>query len=104
MVRMSRVTLLTGLSALALTAAPAFAQDTPDNDNDGSTDVSATREAQAGNDETIVITGTRRTDRTVADSPVPVDVIGSDQIVNSGQTETAKILNQLVPSFNFPQP
>ncbi|HYJ81883.1 MAG TPA: TonB-dependent receptor [Allosphingosinicella sp.] len=98
MVRMSRVTLLTGLSTLALTAAPAFAQEDP------VVGTESTAEAPAGNDETIVITGTRRTDRTVADSPVPVDVIGSDQIVNSGQTETAKILNQLVPSFNFPQP
>src|SRR6185295_15943941 len=48
--------------------------------------------------------GTRRTDRTLADSPVPVDVIGADAIANSGQTETNKILNSLVPSFNFPQP
>src|SRR6185295_4595259 len=48
--------------------------------------------------------GTRRTDRTLADSPVPVDVIGADAIANSGQTETNKILNELVPSFNFPQP
>ncbi len=55
-------------------------------------------------ESTIVVTGTRRADRTVADSPVPVDVIGSEAISNSGQTETSKILNQLVPSFNFPQP
>jgi iron complex outermembrane recepter protein len=95
MVRMTRVALLTSLSLLALTASPAFAQDE-------AADPAA--EAPAGNDETIVITGTRRTDRTVADSPVPVDVIGAEQIANTGQTETAKILNQLVPSFNFPQP
>jgi len=98
MVRMTRVALLTTLSSLALAAGPAFAQDP------GVEAQADTAEAPAGNDETIVITGTRRTDRTVADSPVPVDVIGSDQIVNSGQTETNKILNQLVPSFNFPQP
>jgi len=99
MVRMTRVALLTTLSSLALTASPALAQD-----EDPVAGTEATAEAPAGNDETIVITGTRRTDRTVADSPVPVDVIGSDQILNSGQTETNKILNQLVPSFNFPQP
>lgn len=52
----------------------------------------------------IIVTGTRRTDRTVADSPVPVDVIGGDELLNSGTTETNKLLNQLVPSFNFPQP
>jgi iron complex outermembrane receptor protein len=99
MVRTTRFALLTTLSSLALAASPAFAQDPAE----PAADVD-TAEAPAGNDETIVITGTRRTDRTVADSPVPVDVIGSDQIVNSGQTETNKILNQLVPSFNFPQP
>ncbi|MEA3065013.1 MAG: iron complex outerrane recepter protein, partial [Sphingomonadales bacterium] len=96
MVRMTRVALLTSLSSLAFAASPAFAQADPATPN--------TAEPTAGNDETIVITGTRRTDRTVADSPVPVDVIGADQIENTGQTETAKILNQLVPSFNFPQP
>ena len=56
------------------------------------------------NEKTIIVTGTRRADRTVANSPVPVDVIGAEAIANSGQTETNRILNQLVPSFNFPQP
>jgi iron complex outermembrane recepter protein len=72
-------------------AAPAYAQD----------------EAQAEADApgaTIIVTGTRRTDRTVADSPVPVDVLTSEDLLNSGSTETNKLLNQLVPSFNFPQP
>ena len=35
---------------------------------------------------------------------MPIDVIGSEALTNTGQTETNKILNQLVPSFNFPQP
>ncbi|HYD38988.1 MAG TPA: TonB-dependent receptor [Allosphingosinicella sp.] len=97
MVRTTRVALLTTLSSLALTASPALAQDEAQPDP-------VAAEPTGGNDETNVITGPRRTDRTVADSPVPVDVIGSEQILNSGQTETNKILNQLVPSFNFPQP
>jgi iron complex outermembrane receptor protein len=104
MVRTSRVALLTTLSALALNAAPAFAQDTAAEAAAAQDEAVAEADAQPAPDSTIVITGTRRTDRTVADSPVPVDVIGSDAIVNSGQTETNKILNQLVPSFNFPQP
>ncbi|HYE27401.1 MAG TPA: TonB-dependent receptor [Allosphingosinicella sp.] len=99
MLRTTRLALLTSLSSLAVAATPAFAQEEDPTQPSGST---AT--APAGNDETIVITGTRRTDRTVADSPVPVDVIGAEAITNSGQTETNKILNQLVPSFNFPQP
>ena len=64
----------------------------------------ATVDAEASEQSEIIVTGTRRTDRTVADSPVPIDVIGTDAMTNSGQTETNKILNQLVPSFNFPQP
>ncbi|MHA6722366.1 TonB-dependent receptor plug domain-containing protein [Sphingomonas sp. RS2018] len=55
-------------------------------------------------ENTIVVTGTRAANRTVADSAVPIDVISSEQLSNSGLGETSKILNTLVPSFNFPQP
>jgi iron complex outermembrane receptor protein len=54
--------------------------------------------------ETIIVTGTRAANRTVSDSAVPIDVISSEQLITSGLGETNKILNQLVPSFNFPQP
>ncbi|MCS6986265.1 MAG: TonB-dependent receptor [Sphingomonadaceae bacterium] len=62
--------------------------------------------AQASGEEerTIIVTGTRRTDRTVLDSPVPIDVLGSEQLQVRGLTETARALRDLVPSFNFPQP
>lgn len=60
--------------------------------------------ADAGDDPIIIVTGTRRTDRTVADSPVPIDVIGADALQTSGTTEVNRLLNNLVPSFNFPQP
>ena len=62
----------------------------------------AAEEATAG--EQIVVTGTRRTGRTVAESPVPVDVISAEQLQQSGLTETARLLRDLVPSLNFPQP
>lgn len=91
---LSHATLMATISALALTAAPAFAQQAGQ----------PAEAASADEGSTIIVTGTRRTDRTVADSPVPVDVISTDAIANSGQTETNKILNTLVPSFNFPQP
>src|SRR3954469_11140507 len=108
MTSLTRAALLTSLSTLALAAAaPAAAQSGPP--------PGPTAESQAGNPNAeanqgidnqaaIVVTGTRRTDRTVADSPVPVDVIGSEAITNTGQTETNRILNALVPSFNFPTP
>lgn len=52
----------------------------------------------------IVVIGSRRTDRTVADSPIPIDVIDSESLQNSGAVELNRLLNNLVPSFNFPQP
>ena len=54
--------------------------------------------------DTVIVTGTRRADRTVADSPVPIDVLGAQTLENQGFTETNRVLNTLVPSFNFPQP
>lgn len=94
------------ISALAVTvsstalfvaaANPAFAQ------QDTSAQAAEAEEATGVN--AIIVTGTRRTDRTVADSTVPVDVISGEALLNSGTTETNKLLNQLVPSFNFPQP
>ncbi|WP_373488404.1 TonB-dependent receptor plug domain-containing protein, partial [Blastomonas sp.] len=54
--------------------------------------------------EQIIVTGTRRTDRTIADSTAPIDVITSQELQNSGATETSRLLNNIVPSFNFPQP
>jgi iron complex outermembrane recepter protein len=54
--------------------------------------------------EEVIVTGTRRDGRTVAESPVPIDVIGADSLQNVGSTDTNKALSVLVPSFNFPQP
>ena len=54
--------------------------------------------------DTVIVTGTRRDDRTIADSPVPIDVLGGPTLANQGFTETNRVLNTLVPSFNFPQP
>jgi iron complex outermembrane recepter protein len=92
MIISSRAILLASLSFTAFNT-PTFAQTTE-----------IANEEVAAPEDAIIVTGTRRTDRTVADSPVPVDVIGADAIATSGQTETNKILNNLVPSFNFPQP
>ncbi|TCJ39832.1 TonB-dependent siderophore receptor [Parafrankia sp. BMG5.11] len=91
--------LLASASALivASVALPVAAQDVPN-------ETAASAAGEATPQEQIIVTGTRRTDRTVADSPVPIDVIGGDQLTDNGYTDTNRILNQLVPSFNFPQP
>lgn len=52
----------------------------------------------------IVVTGVRGQERTVLDSPVPVDVFSSEQITQSGTTgEVAQALQNITPSFNFPR-
>lgn len=54
--------------------------------------------------EEVVVIGSRRKGRSVADSAVPIDVIGGEALLSSGLTETSQLLNRLVPSFNFPLP
>ncbi len=51
-----------------------------------------------------VILGTRAHDRTVLNSPVPVDVLTPTEIRQTGQVETSQIIQALAPSFNFPRP
>jgi iron complex outermembrane receptor protein len=81
--------------AASISAVPALAQDGGP---------AAVAEGEAAPQDQIVVIGSRRQDRTVADSTVPVDVIGGEALKNSGYTDTNRVLNQLVPSFNFPQP
>ena len=57
--------------------------------------------AQAYELEKLVVLGSRFQERSVSDSPVPVDVITEEEIVATGQTEVGRIIQELVPSFNF---
>lgn len=52
----------------------------------------------------IVVTGTRRPDRTAVEAPVPVDVLSAEDLQNTGLTETSQVIQMLAPSFNFPRP
>ena len=51
--------------------------------------------------ERIISIGTRISNRTVADSPAPIDIISSEAIHNSGATSTPDMLRKLAPSFNM---
>src|SRR5579872_4529237 len=51
----------------------------------------------------IVITGTRRTDRTVTNSPSPIDVISSTEIKNQPTANLLDTVKNVVPSFFVPQ-
>jgi len=51
----------------------------------------------------VVVLGTRTNDRTVINSPVPIDVISAKDIEQTGFTQTTDLLKTLIPSYNAPQ-
>lgn len=54
--------------------------------------------------DNIIVTGTRVSDRTVAESQSPIDIITSDALQATGTTELATALARALPSLNFPRP
>ena len=80
----------------ALAAAPAFAQDAPVDAPAGKT--------QANTLDTIIVTGTRVSDRTVAESQSPIDILTPEALQATGTTELATALARALPSLNFPRP
>ncbi|MGV8944705.1 TonB-dependent receptor plug domain-containing protein [Thermomonas sp.] len=63
---------------------------------------------QAGKDartlDTLIVTGTHVTDRTVAQSQSPIDIITPEALEATGTTELATALARALPSLNFPRP
>ncbi len=59
--------------------------------------------AVSGQIEEIVVVGSRRRDRSAADSPVPVDVIGGDEFRAHGDSDMDSLLAATVPSYNVAQ-
>jgi iron complex outermembrane receptor protein len=52
---------------------------------------------------TVIVTGVRGSKpRTVADSPVPIDVIGPEQLQATGRTGLKEILGNIIPSLTMP--
>jgi iron complex outermembrane recepter protein len=88
----SKSWLACGTAAAALLAVqPAFAQDS------GDTTTAADEE------KSIVVIGSRRTDRSDTDSSSPVDVIGSEELQGQPQANLLDVVRNLVPSFYVPQ-
>ncbi|QLF94699.1 TonB-dependent receptor [Pseudomonas sp. ABC1] len=50
---------------------------------------------------TVISTGLRGQQRTVADSPAPIDIINSEQLLKTGRAELSEAISKLLPSFNF---
>ncbi len=57
----------------------------------------------ATNLEAVAVIGTRAQERTVVNSPVPVDVFTAVDLKATGRTETAQMIQALAPSVNFPR-
>ena len=51
--------------------------------------------------ESVVVVGTRSIGRRALQAPVPIEVVERKQLSLTGQSETGRILQMLVPSFNF---
>src|SRR3954463_1545539 len=79
----SSLLLGTSFLAFAALAAPALAQ----------------QMAQADT-EAVIVTGTRVTGMTAADSAAPITVIGSDALTKAGQPKLIQALAQITPSFS----
>ncbi len=51
--------------------------------------------------DSVVVVGTRSIGRRALQAPVPIDVVEREQLSLTGQSETGRIIQMLVPSFNF---
>jgi iron complex outermembrane receptor protein len=79
-----RSALLCGAAAMTA-ATPAFAQDA------GSPEVDA---------PAIIVTGTRQSDRSAADTVAPVDIVSGAELTNQADNDIGNLLRVSVPSFN----
>jgi len=79
------------LASLAIPASPLLAEDDP---------LDSAAQAATDQGQAIVVTGTRRTDRTVLESSAPVDVFSADDFKAQPAPQLQTILQTLVPSFN----
>ncbi|AEG49321.1 TonB-dependent receptor plug [Sphingobium chlorophenolicum L-1] len=56
--------------------------------------------ASAADGAAIIVTGTRRTDRTVAESSTPIDVYSGQELQKQGTADMNQVIQNLVPSFS----
>lgn len=66
----------------------------------GPTDAQAANASAADPQGEIIVTGTRRNDLRAAQSPTPIDIITSAQLLNKGTSDVNDLLREQVPSFN----
>ncbi len=54
--------------------------------------------------DSVIVTGTRVQDRTVAESLAPIDILTGEALQATGTIELATALSRTLPSLNFPRP
>ena len=91
------IALAAALAAFVPSQALAQAE-APAEETDGTPVAQATGEV-----EEVIVVGSRRRDRSAADSPVPVDVVQGDDFLNHGSSNLDDLIASLVPSYNVSQ-
>ncbi|MDM7859890.1 TonB-dependent receptor [Alteromonas sp. ASW11-36] len=81
---------------LSVQVAPSDTAELVDGNDDGSNDESAYNSTV----EQIAVVGSRSLPRTVTSSPIPIDVINTEQLSQQGETDVLGMLSNLVPSLN----
>ena len=61
------------------------------------------QDAQNTELQSVIVTGTRSLNRTVAYSEAPIDVLSAKDLQSTGSSELATALSRLLPSLNFPR-
>ncbi len=90
------------LLGMSLFSTALFAQDTSSTTaTDSATPASTKNTKQL---QQVVVTGTRQTNRTEAESLSPIDVLSASDLAASGSSDLASALNTLLPSLDFPRP
>lgn len=92
---------LVPLIGLSLASTAAFAQDAAAPPATATTPATSKDAKQL---QQVVVTGTRATNRTVAESLSPIDVLSPADLAASGSTDLASAMATLLPSLNFPRP
>ena len=83
---------LAALASLVAAIHPVAAQQAP-------SPATASDAAAANEVSEVIVTGTRRTDRTVQDSAAPIDVLGGTDLQSEATTNMLDTLSNAVPSF-----
>lgn len=88
---MERLPLLVAVISLAAISQPLAAQQKPNSATDGA--------APTGEITEVIVTGTRRVDRTAQESSAPIDVLSGTDLESQATTNMLDTLSSAVPSF-----